>query len=92
MPRDGKNVLEPIGQTRSLQERSEHARTCVAALKLSIPALVDRADNKVNAAYAGWPDRLYVIGVDGRIAFKGGPGPWGFQPSRIEEWLKNNVK
>jgi hypothetical protein len=49
-------------------------------LKLSLPAVVDRADNEVNAAYAGWPDRLYVVGADGRIAFAGGPGPWEFDP------------
>lgn len=85
-------MLERIAQTTRLPERSEHARQCVAALKLSIPALVDREDNRVNTAYAGWPDRLYVIGTDGRIALQGGPGPWGFKPQAIEDWLKQNAK
>jgi type I thyroxine 5'-deiodinase len=56
-----------------------------------MPVLVDREDNKVNAAYSGWPDRLFVVGVDGKIAYKGGPGPGGFRPREVEEWLKKNT-
>jgi len=37
-------------------------------------------DNAASEAFAAWPERIYVVGVDGRIAFKGGPGPWGFDP------------
>ena len=57
-----------------------------------MPTVLDRHDNAVNAAYAGWPDRLYVVGVDGRIAYKGGPGPGGFRPAEVEAWLRNNVE
>ena len=79
-------------QTDSLGKRVETAQMCTATLKLSMPTVVDREDNKVNAAYAGWPDRMYVVGVDGRIAYKGGPGPAGFRPSDVEQWLKKNTK
>jgi hypothetical protein len=81
-----------LGQTSSLPERCERAQQCVASLKLKIPALVDKEDNRVNEAYAGWPDRLYVIGVDGNIAFMGGPGPFGFRPRQVEDWLEKNLK
>ena len=50
------------------------------------------AGGEVNAAYAGWPDRMYVVGTDGRIAYQGGPGPRGFLPAEVEKWLKANVK
>ena len=60
-------------------------RTVVA---LTLPS----QDNKVNAAYSGWPDRLFVVGLDGKIAYKGGSGPGGFKPPEVEEWLKKNVK
>ena len=70
----------------------ERAEQCLASLKLSIPAVVDKDDNKVNIAYAGWPDRLVVVGVDGKIAYKSGPGPKGFRPEEVEQWLKENVK
>jgi hypothetical protein len=32
----------------------------------------------------GWPDRLYVIARDGRIAYKSDPGPFGFKPADME--------
>ncbi len=65
----------------SFDDRTEAAETCSEELKISIPIIVDGMDDKVEKAYAGWPDRLYVVGVDGKIAFAGGPGPRGFQPS-----------
>ena len=79
-------------QTDTEAKRAENAKVCVNALKLSVPTVIDRADNKVNAAYAGWPDRMYVVGIDGKIAYKGGPGPRGFKPGEVEAWLKKNVK
>lgn len=40
-----------------------------------------------NTAYGAWPDRLYLVGRDGRIAYKGGRGPSGFRPEALEEAL-----
>jgi hypothetical protein len=85
-------MLEKIGQTNDLAERSERAQQCVATLKLSLPAVVDNADNQANRAYAGWPDRFVIVGVDGRIAYYGKPGPGGFKPGEVEEWLKQHTK
>ncbi len=86
--KDGKEVLEQITQTDTFEDRSATALVCSASLKLSIPTLVDKEDNKVNAAYAGWPDRMAVVGVDGKIAYYGGKGPGGFKPNEVEQWLK----
>jgi len=44
---------------------------------------VDGIDNAVASAYGGWPDRLYLISPDGRIAFEGGEGPFGFKPEEL---------
>lgn len=89
---DGKDVLRKIRQTNTVAERNEAAQACVSTLNLSIPALVDNERNEVNAAYAGWPDRLYVVDRNGRIAYKGGRGPAGFKPDEVEEWLKRSVE
>ncbi len=86
---DGKEKLLKITQTSDLDAREETASQCLATLKLSIPTVLDREDNQVNTAYAGWPDRLYVVGVDGRIAYKGGPGPGGFKVNEVENWLRS---
>jgi hypothetical protein len=45
----------------------------------------------VEQAYAAWPDRIYVVGTDGRIAYKGGPGPRGFSAEELGRWLASNV-
>ncbi|MCS6853014.1 MAG: redoxin domain-containing protein [Gemmataceae bacterium] len=90
--KDGQEVLEKIPQTSTLDERRQRARQCVDSLKLTMPALVDKDDNGVNAAYAGWPNRLVIVGLDGRIAYISGPGPAGFKPVEVEEWLKANVR
>ena len=91
IPKDGKEVLKKVEQTDSADKRVENAEICLSALKLSVPTVIDKTDNKVNTAYAGWPDRMYVVGIDGKIAYKGGPGPGGFKPGEVEEWLKKNL-
>ena len=89
---DGKEVLLKIEQTSNVIDRSEHADQCSATLKLSLPTVVDKADNKVNTAYAGWPDRLYIVGKDGKIAYKGGQGPSGFKINEMTTDLENVLR
>ena len=69
---------------KTFNQKEEHADACVRNLGIKFPTVVDNLDNKVELNYAGWPDRLYLIGKDGRIAWKGGPGPKGFQPPELE--------
>lgn len=90
--KDGEETLEKILQTDTFKARSDTAEVCCATLKLSLPAVVDREDNFVNEAYAGWPDRFVIVGVDGRVAFIGKQGPSGFKPAEVEEWLKENTE
>ena len=61
-------------------------------LNMTMRAVVDKEDNKVNAAYSGWPERLVVVGIDGKVAYPGLPGPFGFRPPEVENWLKQNLK
>ena len=77
-----------IEEPKTMEERMEVARTCYSTLGLSFPAVVDGMDNKVEEAYAGWPDRLYVIDKEGNIAYKGERGPRGFKPLEMAQKLK----
>ena len=72
----------------SAQEREQVAEACVRKLNIEIPAILDRVDNSTERAYTGWPDRLYVIGKDGRVVFKSTPGPFGFDAKAMETVLK----
>ena len=80
-----------VASTTSTDERLNVASICVKNLGIEVPSLVDEADNRVERAYTGWPDRLYVIDRDGTIAHKSAPGPFGFKPAAVEETLKKLV-
>jgi hypothetical protein len=69
---------------QSFEERTEVASSCVLKLGIKIPAVVDDMNNSTEQAYTGWPDRIYLIDRDGRVAFKTKPGPFGFDPSQLE--------
>jgi hypothetical protein len=56
-------------------------------LEISMPLLVDDIDDRVGHAYSGMPDRLYVIDRDGKVAYKGGRGPFGFKSGEMEQAL-----
>jgi Iodothyronine deiodinase len=68
----------------TLVERGAVAATCVRALETTIPTVIDGVDDAAASAYGGWPDRLYLIDRSGRIAYQGGEGPYGFDPSALE--------
>jgi hypothetical protein len=44
-------------------------------------------DDRADKAYAAWPERIYVIARGGRIEYKAGPGPFGFEPDEAAESL-----
>jgi hypothetical protein len=54
---------------------------------MTMPLLIDEMDDRVGHAYSGMPDRLYVIDRGGRVAYKGGRGPFGFKVGEMEQAL-----
>ena len=83
--------LKYIKDPTTFFERFQVANTCVSDLKVTIPCLVDDMENSTARAYKAWPDRLFVIGKDGKIAYSGGPGPNGFLPHEMEAALKKEL-
>lgn len=74
-------------QPTTLAERQAVARDFTSRSNWTIPLLVDGIGNRADELYAAWPERLYVIAADGTIAYKGGPGPFEFDPEEVEAWL-----
>jgi len=72
-------------------ERVDVADACSTNLGINFPALVDTIDNSTDTAYTGWPDRIYVIDANGRVAFKTDPGPFGFKSQLLSEALAGLV-
>ena len=96
-PTDGRQAAENIKsgvlikQPTTLEERLSVATQMCAKLEISIPTLIDNLDDKVGQAYNGWPDRLYLVSRDGKIAYQGGPGPRGFRPEELETAIKKEL-
>ena len=80
-----------VASPRSAEERAAVADSCVRNLHIAIPALLDDFQNTTEQAYTGWPDRLYAIDRGGRVAYKSGPGPFGFHPKELETALARLV-
>lgn len=74
-----------IAQPKTEDERTTVAARCCRSLNMTMPLLVDSLDDRVGNLYSGMPDRLYLIGRDGRVVYKGGRGPFGFKPGELEQ-------
>ncbi len=77
-----------VASTTTTDERVAAAGVCVTKLGIELPALIDEPDNRVERAYTGWPDRLYVIDRAGNVAYKSAAGPFGFKPAEVEATLE----
>jgi hypothetical protein len=66
-------------------ESAPERAACAVRVQTRMPVLVDVLDNEAARQYGGWPDRLYLIGKDGRVAFQGEEGPSGFRPEELEQ-------
>lgn len=76
-----------LAQPKTYDERVTAAQQCHAALKYSMPLLVDAINDPVGNSYSGMPARLYVIDCEGKVAYKSGRGPFGFKTGEMEQAL-----
>jgi type I thyroxine 5'-deiodinase len=74
-------------QPVTLADRVAIAHNFVDAFGYSVPMYVDDVTNAADELYAGWPERLYVIDEQGKIAYKGKTGPFGYEPDEVEAWF-----
>ena len=80
---DNRREAIALDDPKTLEDRAEAAGACALRLRTAIPILLDDVDDAVASAYGGWPDRLYLIGRDGSVAFQGEVGPFGFKPEEL---------
>lgn len=74
-------------QHASFEDRLGAAARCAERLGLAIPTAVDGMDNAAGREFSAWPERIYILGTSGEIAYRGGPGPWDFDPGEAETEL-----
>ena len=83
------NIKDKIvfASPRNEEDRAFLAGACVRKLGLKFPAVLDEFGNSTERAYTGWPDRIYLIDSQGRVAYKSKAGPFGFKPDELSAAL-----
>ncbi len=74
-----------------MEERVQVGEACMAKMALEMPAVVDEMDDAVAKKYAAMPERLYLIGSDGKVAYRGGMGPMFFRPKEWEAAIEGHL-
>jgi len=84
------NIKEKVvfASPQNEDERAAVAGTCVRKLGIKIPAVLDEFGNSTEAAYTGWPDRMYLIDGSGHVRYKSKPGPFGFSADDLKAALE----
>ena len=80
-----------VNDPDTLDARVEVAASCAINLQIRMPVVVDEIDDRIACAYGALPDRLYLIDRDGRVAFQGEQGPWGFNPPALEAAIAASI-
>ena len=81
-------VEDPI----ALAERQALAVTCTEFMELGMDGLVDTMDDMVNLTYGGWPNRLYLVGKDGKITYAGGQGPFNYNTGELKAAIEEELE
>jgi len=79
------NVCYP--QPKTLEQRVAIANDFIKRFHFPMPFGVDEMNNAANDAYAAWPERIYIVDENGRIAYRGGMGPFHYKPEEARAWL-----
>ena len=84
----GGKAATDVYDPKTIEQRQKVALRCEVELEYDIPTYVDEIDDPVSKAYAAMPTRLYLVGVDGRVTYAGGLGPFGFKPAELAEAIE----
>jgi len=77
-----------INDPKTMEERRTVAKQCEQILQYGMGTYVDEMDDAVSKAYAAKPTRLYLVGLDGRVVYAGGLGPYGFSPAALKKAIQ----
>ncbi len=80
IPKTATEIYDP----KTIEERRAVAVQCEETLQYGIRTYVDEMNDPVSKAYAAKPTRLYLVGLDGRVVYSGGLGPYGFSPGALK--------
>jgi hypothetical protein len=74
-------------QPKTMEQRLAIANDFVKRFHYPVPFGVDDMSNLADHEYAAWPERIYIIDASGRVAYRGGMGPFDYKPEEARAWL-----
>jgi hypothetical protein len=77
----GLEVQQPV----EISERRHMAQRFCSYLKTDMQVLVDEINDPVARTYNAMPNRLFLIDQDGRVTYRAAPGPYGLNPTELEQ-------
>jgi hypothetical protein len=82
------NVKEDVcyAQPKTLAQRVAIANDFIKRFNYPIEFGIDDINDAADGAYSAWPERLYII-ENGHIAYRGGMGPFKYDPKEVRAWL-----
>ena len=83
------NVKDDVcyAQPKTMEQRVSIANDFTKRYKFDLPFGIDEMNNAANDAYSAWPERLYILDENGHISYKGGSGPFKYDPKEVRAWL-----
>ena len=72
--------------------RAAIATVCIRRYHFPFRMVLDTMNDATEINYVAEPDRLYVVGTDGNIAWKSGVGPFYFDVETWHDALKKEVE
>ena len=78
-------------QHETFEDRLTAAHLCKKELSLTIPTVVDQMDDAASKQFAAFPERIFIVGTDQKLAYCGGPGPFEFDTAEAKQALASLV-
>ena len=82
-------IEKNISEHKTYGERCTVAGRLLTDEKLTIPAIIDKMDNKVAENYDANPNRVFLVKKDGKLGVAAGLGPFNWKPGlrATKKWL-----
>ena len=74
-----------IALHKTLEDRRKAALGCSKVSPLKATVLLDDMQDSVSKAYSALPERFFVLGVNGKVAYAGKRGPRGIDLDALEK-------
>lgn len=75
---------------KTIDERRNMAKWLIQKKQFQLPVVLDSMANDLLKSYNSWPIRLYII-VSGKVAYCGEQGPFGYDPTSVDEALQKII-